>query len=116
MTLTLRKKKGSPLTVEELDNNFLYLKKLISKKSDPAKYIESVAKVEQVGNHIKFIGTLGTELGTVQLPTPQPMRGDWQPETNYEAGDWVRLKQHIYACIKSHKSTEFNEDNFTKLI
>ena len=117
MTLTLRKEKDSPLTITELDNNFVYLKKLICDKTNPASYIESIAKVEQLGSQLVFIGTLGNTLGKVDIPAALPaLRGEWQENVEYDIGDWVHFKQHIYVCKKKHKSENFEEKFFAQLI
>lgn len=66
MPLTYRHKKGSPLTAEELDGNFKELEERIQTLENHMG--EILGKIELEGDQLSFIGSHGTNFGTVSLP------------------------------------------------
>ncbi len=116
--MILRRQKTSPLTADELDDNFKELaegiaaiKKLLEAK--PA-LPEGVKSIRQAGDELYFLGTYGSDLGTVTLPKILPTpRGEWHAQEYYHLNDWVVNKNKTYACIKSHVATAFDTDQAT---
>ncbi len=111
MAIVYRHQKKEPLTMEEMDGNFLNLDERLRNLETKPLLAEGVGQVVQEGDQLTFQGTLGTMLGQVTLPKafPNP-RGQWQPETPYRVLDWVQVKGSVYACILAHTSTEFQDD------
>lgn len=111
MALVFREEKGAPLTIKEIDGNFRHLQKSVGDIAKAPPYVESVGKVEQEGDVLRVIGTLGTNLGEVRLPKFRPqVNGEWVVNKNYLIGDWMRREGHLYQCLKTHKSKTFEAD------
>lgn len=113
--MILRRQKTAPLTVEELDNNFqeiadaiAAIKAQLAEKPTPP---EGIKTIEQAGDVLHFLGTYGSDLGTITLPktTPQ-LRGEWKTQEYYLVNDWVVHAHKTYACIKNHVATTFEDD------
>ena len=110
MALVFREKKGAPLTIAEIDGNFKHLQERLESLVEAPAYVESIKELKQEGDVIMVLGTLGTELGRIQLPKYTPrLRGNWEPQKKYVGGDWVRYKGRLYLCQKTHQSRSFDE-------
>lgn len=111
MGIVYRHQKNEPLTIEEMDGNFLELEKRIINLESTPPLAEGIAEIMQEGDHLTIKGTFGSVLGKVILPKAFPMpRGHWQPQTTYRVLDWVQLKRNLYSCLFSHTSSEFEKD------
>lgn len=109
MALTYRAAKGTPLTIEELDQNFLELDKRLSALEKGSKPFETVTQVKQEGEAILFIGTQGHPLGKVHLPRlPFQPKGIWTAKTPYQQGDVVSYQKSMLFCQKSHQKEVFD--------
>lgn len=109
--LTYRLVKGSPLTIEELDENFKTLETSIENLQVQMAPIE--LKAFQDGDVLIFKNNT-EDIGHIVLPKFEPnFKGKWQALVNYQTGDWVFFEKKLYACIKSHAANEkIDEQNW----
>ena len=118
MTITYRKEKGSPLTVQEIDNNFKELETRLNALEEHSEDVEGLGKIHVEGDQLHFQGTFGKDFGTFTLPqaTLNP-RGPWIPQTPYKKLDLVTFANALYYCMEDHQATAWDEDKpFWKLI
>jgi hypothetical protein len=109
MPLTYRCHKGSPLTHQEMDDNFSSLDQRL-------QVVESTLNDEppliiRQENDILIVQTSNNQSGyRVQLPMFRPsMKGNWTVGTTYVSGDWMRHNGCLYSCMTSHIATTFDE-------
>lgn len=108
MNLTLRAQKGAPLTIEEMDNNFLYLKERIKECGQKGG---SKIHIRQNGHLVEFLNEQDESLGNFMIPILLPSyQGKWMPSLTYQLGQWVRATDGIYGCLKSHTSADFEKE------
>jgi hypothetical protein len=106
MPLILRSVKGSNLTPNEADGNFVYLDDRITSVTDNITSGVGVDSITISGNVLTFHMSDGS-LETVTLPTaiyawsPQ---GEWQPTTAYAVNDTVSYFGSLYLVIFAHTS------------
>jgi len=113
--MILRRQKAVPLTADELDDNFQELFDGIAslKKQLDGKPLlpEGIKAIEQSGDVLHFVGTYGSDFGSIALPKIAPThRGDWKTKDYYIVNDWCVFKNKTYACIKNHVATTFDSD------
>ena len=102
MGIILRSIKGEPLTVAEMDQNFIGLDSRIKVLEDLTQ-AETALMVESSSESLVFKNGLGLEVGRVVLPKWMPrVRGEWQPGEVYALGDWVRFEGKLYFCNAAH--------------
>lgn len=112
MTIIYRTEKGSPLTVQEIDDNFRELETRLTALEDHPEVGEGIGKIHIEGDHISFRGTFGTDFGTFTLPKATlNLRGDWAPQTPYKKLDLITIDKALYWCLQDHMSTIWVEDN-----
>ncbi len=106
MPLILRSVKGSNLTPNEADGNFVYLNDLITTVEDNITAGVGIDTITISGNVLTFHMS-DSSLQTVVLPTaiyswtPQ---GEWQPATAYAVNDTVSYFGSLYLVIFAHTS------------
>lgn len=112
MTIIYRTEKGSPLTVQEIDNNFRELETRLTALIEHPEVGEGIGKIHVEGDQIHFWGTFGTDFGTHILPkaTLNPC-GPWSSQTPYKKMDLVTMDNGLYCCIGDHMSTEWLQDS-----
>jgi hypothetical protein len=111
MPIIYRQTKGAPLLVEEIDGNFAELEQRLKTLETTPILAEGIGKITQAGDHITITGSFGTVFGTFTLPKSLPNpRGEWLTRTAYAMGDWVAVKNQIYACVRAHTSGVFATD------
>lgn len=112
MTITYRAEKGSPLTVQEIDDNFRELETRLKTLEDDPEPGESLGKIHIEGDQISFLGTFGTDFGSHRLPkTSLNPCGIWAPQTPYKTLDFVTYDNALYCCILDHVSTTWPQDS-----
>lgn len=106
--LTYRLTKGSPLTIEELDENFQTLNSRIDELDEKINPVSlSIAQDQDV----LVFKNCGQPIGHIIMPRFEPcIKGKWQPSKLYKNGDWCFHNRKLYSCIKEHQSA----DNFTE--
>jgi len=117
MPITYRQQKGSPLTTEEIDENFRELESRLNALTDNPEVGEGLGKVHLEGDQISFTGTFGADFGTFTLPkaTLNPC-GEWAAQTPYKKHDMVTIETRLYCCTQEHMSTTWAQDaSFWKL-
>lgn len=115
MTITLRRTKQAPLSIDELDDNFEELDNRLNKLEKLLKEQETIAEIVQEGSALKFNSLSGMEIGRANFP-PQMLRykGIFNQSIRYEKGDLIIHKNKVYQanCTttidKSFKSEEWN--------
>lgn len=112
MTITYRGEKGSPLTVQEIDDNFRELETRLNIFEDHSEAGESLGKIYIEGDQINFKGTFGTDFGTFTLPKANlnPC-GVWARQTPYRKLDLVTAENALHCCINAHISTSWTQDS-----
>lgn len=112
MTIIYRHEKGAPLTSEEIDGNFRELETRLNILEGSKEEGEGIGKIHVEGDHIKFTGTFGKDLGSFPLPKPvfNPS-GPWSPQKPYQKLDLVIHENALYYCIEEHMSTVWAQDN-----
>lgn len=111
MGILYRETKGSALTVKEIDGNFRHLDERLAYIEDGQVLgVEGIARVEQNGNQLTFVGSQGTVFGPFTLPGGLTFRSDWTAPVFYTSGDVVLNNGSSYVCIKAHTSTTFGSD------
>ncbi len=115
MTITYRNLKGSPLSADELDQNFKELHERLEKLEEYVLPLHQggVAQITQQGADIIFESAFGEVLGRIRLPSlcfrPQ---GLWEAQRDYLFYDLCLLEGKTYCCKTPHKSGEaFVEDS-----
>lgn len=100
MTITLRRIKQAPLSIDELDDNFAELDERLIKLEKLLKQQEPIAEIVQEENTLKFNSSSGQEIGRVIFP-PQLLRykGIFNQNTRYEKGDLIIHKNKVYQAI-----------------
>lgn len=103
MAIVYRENKGAPLTVSEIDQNFRTLENRLGFiEQGQILGVEGIARVEQNGNEISFIGTQGSVFGPVQLSGGLSFKGDWLAARFYQQGDVVLRTGSSYVAIRPH--------------
>lgn len=111
MTLIYRAEKGSPLTAQEIDNNFKELESRLLTLEEQAETTESLGKIHIEGDKIHFKGTFGKDFGTFTLPHPTlNPRGGWVMHTPYKKLDVVTFDNSLYCCTEDHLGTTWEKD------
>jgi hypothetical protein len=111
MPIVLRKQKGSPLTAAEVDGNFEALLMRIEQLEKLRPFQENLAEIKTEGDELILKGTLGSELGRVQLPSLKMMpRGGWRTGEIYALNDLVTYNGCAYICLQSHHSLDFEKE------
>lgn len=104
MAMTYRDEKGSPLSADEVDENFRTLQEAIDGfTSTPGV---GVASITQAGSTITFHMTDGSTEGPFDLPTASfNDTGDWQPEWDYNTLDLFEVPNvGLYLVLIAHTS------------
>jgi hypothetical protein len=103
MTMTYRADKGSPLTIDEMDDNFREIIARVEALENNPPVGETIADIRAEGDHLIIHGTHGSQYGPFQLPvislTPQ---GEWQPRRDYVRNDCVLYQGILYLCTNTH--------------
>ncbi len=118
MAITLWKNKKSPLSIEEMDNNFEELcQRIESLEKSPHMPPEGITSVIQKDQDLFFMGSRGSTLGKVSISQPQwTPRGKWEKKQEYEKYDLIQHDTGLYLCHTSHTSEEFFvEEHWTLL-
>jgi hypothetical protein len=112
--ITYHRIKNAPLTSEEIDNNFQSLDDRLAQLEEGTFTPEKLDRVEISGQKLTLYGSLGSVLGTAQLPHIAWIpKGTWKPETKYAEGTVVQKDQGLFLCTSSHTSThEFTKENW----
>jgi hypothetical protein len=114
MVLVFRDTKGSNLTAAEADGNIRTLRDLIQDVADnPTPGVGITDISQEPGSSVITIHLSNGQTHEVTLPRANlRYRGDWQPETFYLNGDWVKVaNEGLYLVIQEHTSAEtFNAD------
>lgn len=114
MPITYRSEKGAPLTIKEMDDNFLELETRLKRFESQTTKIEGIGKITAHSDRLHIIGTQGTELGIFPLPKLVfNMRGVWKPNKQYIFYDLVYIENKVMACIKPHLSRDIRQDQET---
>ena len=110
MAIILRQVKGSPLTIAELDGNFVDL-------DDRMEAIETATGQEidhlvVTGSQFTVVMTDNEVLGPYDLPVASfNPRGPWEPSTLYAVNDTVSSSGRLYLVLADHTSdTTFDPD------
>ncbi|ARN84322.1 hypothetical protein [Candidatus Nucleicultrix amoebiphila] len=112
MPIIYRKDKGSPLSFEELDGNFLDLDKRLRSLECKEVYGEGIATISREGDQLVFKNSLGEKVGQCTLPMPiLKATGPWKSDTDYCIHDLISHGQLTLLCIKSHRSSSRFEDH-----
>ncbi len=115
--LIYRSAKGSPLTHEEVDNNFRELATRLEVLETSPPDAEGLASIQVEQGELRFQGSRGTPFGTFSLPKLfwNP-RGAWKANTAYVALDVTSFQDALYVCKTSHTSGDsFSEAAWTLL-
>lgn len=111
MAIILREDKGAPLTIGELDQNFLQLHKRLSYLETNPMMAEGIGQIQQNGDRLEIMGTQGTHFGSFVLPKVFPkIRGAWSVGVDYDMNDWVVVGNLVYLCCVPHKSADFDAE------
>ncbi|MGI4851220.1 MAG: hypothetical protein ACRYGR_04700 [Janthinobacterium lividum] len=118
MPILYRHQKGSPLTTEEVDGNFYEIVSRLESLEQKTTQNESIIKVEQKGDQLDIIGSFGSILGEVKLPTLKyNLRGKWVSETSYAVQDVVTHRAQTWVCVTAHTSVpEFDANSWQLLL
>lgn len=117
MPITYRREKGSPLTTEEIDENFRELESRLNALTANSEGGEGLGKIYLAGDQISFTGTFGADFGTFTLPKASlsPCVA-WATQTPYKTHDVVTVESSLYCCTQEHMSTIWAQDSpFWKL-
>ncbi len=116
MAIVWRQTKGSPLTSDELDQNFLELDQRLAALEKGAGSAEGLARVEQEGDWMIFLGTRGSVLGKVRIPrAPFRPAGPWKSMDIYQPGDVVQHKNTLFLCRTTAVREEFAPEDWDTL-
>lgn len=112
--ITYRLTKGSPLTVEELDENFKTLETNIKELEE--KIIPQKITATQDCD-VLLIKNNSENIGHIKMPTFLPcFKGKWEINKFYTINDWVFNLNKLYTCNEKHNSTEKFEEKYWTLI
>lgn len=112
--LTYRLIKGSPLTIEELDENFQTLNSRIDELDEKITPVSLSIEQDQ---DVLILKNCGENIGHIIMPRFEPcIKGKWQPSTLYKNSDWSFHNRKLYSCITDHQSTEDFEEQKWNLI
>lgn len=103
---TYRSVKGSNLTPDEVDANFLELRTDLDDFIANPPTADSVVSVTQSGFDLTFHTTLGSDLGPLTMPVVQfRWRGEWQPLTLYDGADMFSVSGvGLFTVMEDHTS------------
>ena len=87
INITYRKRKGTALSSDELDNNFYEITQAIEKLQN----LPNEPQLPQQQNHNSW-----------------QWQGDWSDNTMYSVNDVVRCDNSLFLCKKPHESSENN--------
>ena len=111
MTIIYRAEKGSPLTAQEIDDNFKELETRIATREEQEEVAEGLGKIHVEGDQIHFQGTFGKDFGTFTWPqTTLNPRGAWIRQTPYKKLDLVTFENSLYCCREDHVGTTWDKD------
>ena len=111
MAIVLRKEKGSPLTIEEMDGNFEHLNEKLCNLESSFFQAEGIKSFQQTNDIVEVMGTFGTILGRLKLPKLFPIiKGQWQERTLYTLNDWVVYDNCLFMCCFDHLSEIFDAE------
>lgn len=117
MSIILSKNKGSPLTFEELDQNFEELDKKVKHLEETSLPGEGLKEIIQEGDELIFESTFGRNLGRARLPIPLfHHQGVWKAKTSYVYGSLVTWQNKVYCCHTSHVSEEILSESMWSLL
>ncbi|MBA4749564.1 MAG: hypothetical protein H2057_02975 [Alphaproteobacteria bacterium] len=117
MSMTLSRNKGSPLTFEELDQNFEELDKKVKHLEETSLPGEGLKEIIQEGDELIFESTFGRNLGRARLPMPLfHHKGVWKAQTSYVYGSLVTWQNKVYCCHTSHVSEEILSEHMWSLL
>lgn len=115
--LTYRLEKGAPLTLEEMDGNFRELEERLRNLSTQLEERESVGRLFLEGHTLRVMGSHGTDLGDVHLPSfSLQSKGEWKSGVSYVPSDFVTHQGALYACLHPHVSRVWDEEGLWKEI
>lgn len=114
MTITYRKLKGSPLSADELDQNFKELHDRLEKLEEVVLPLSQggVARITQDGADVLFESASEEVLGRITLPSLRfRPRGLWVSQRDYLFYDLCLFEGKTYCCKTPHKSgASFGDD------
>jgi hypothetical protein len=111
MPITYINAKGSPLTPDELDDNFKTLQERIQVLEDIKFYGEGISRITQTDSGLSIHGSLGSVWGPFSLPRHVPQfHTNWEAGKTYGQGDWLMHERKTYLCTKSHVGKTLAED------
>ena len=114
MSITYRNLKGSPLSADELDQNFRDLHERLEylETSFNRQNLGGIAQIFQEGSEIFFENTAGDIMGRLKFPQLQlNPRGAWSPHTEYAFYDVCLFNGKSYLCNTAHQSAESFEEH-----
>lgn len=117
MTITYRNLKGSPLSADELDQNFKNLHERLEKLEEVVLPLSQggVARITQNGADLLFESASDEVLGRVTLPSLRfRPRGLWVAQRDYLFYDLCLFDGKMYCCKTAHKSAESFGDDLAK--
>jgi hypothetical protein len=106
MALVLRSEKGSPLTSNEVDGNFTFLKGLIDEFVAPAGV--GVQNISVAGDKMTFHLTDGTTRGPFQIPTStMSWKDEYVPGTAFKVLDIFTVEgDGVYMVLIDHTAPD----------
>jgi hypothetical protein len=111
MPLIYRLQKGSPLTIEEMDDNFRMLHERISLLEVRPAVAETFQEITVEGNHLTIKSSHGNTFGPFILPTVSfAPQGAWAKNKAYAAYDVVCYQEALYVCAAAHTSDVFGAE------
>jgi len=100
---------GRPLTAAEVDGNWEAIEAAIADLQTAGVRIAMVRATTD-GNGIEFVGTDDSVLGTVAIPTPLVIVGEWETGVSYTTRHIVSHEGVTYLCAEPHVSGSFADD------
>ena len=117
MTLIFRASKGSPLTADEVDNNFKDLDQRLHALETGRFTAEAIQEITLEQDQLIIKGSRGSVFGPFTLPTPLfKAKGEWQEDTPYTKGDVVQKDLNLYQARHDHVGDKVFEAKNWQLI
>jgi hypothetical protein len=112
MSITYRNIKGIPLTSDEVDDNFRNLDIRLARLESSQGGTETVCRIEQEFNVLKFFTDRGREVGSATIPPFQiNPQGEWRAGTRYVMNDLVANGNgQIWICLNPHTAEDWERD------